>query len=95
MPAQLVEDYRQRIRDIAARHGAHDLRVFGSLARSEGGAGSDLDLLINLEEGRSLLDLIALKHDLEDLLGRPVDVVTERSLSPFLRETVLQQAVEL
>lgn len=77
------------------RRGARNVRVFGSLARGSGGEDSDLDLLISLEPGRSLLDLVALKHELEDVLGRPVDVVTDRSLSPHLRDQVLREAVAL
>jgi predicted nucleotidyltransferase len=60
--------------------------VFGSWARGEQQPGSDLDLLVDMEPGRSLLDFVAIKQDLEDLLGCRVDVVTERSLSPYLRE---------
>lgn len=71
------------------------MRVFGSLARGEGREGSDLDLLVTLGEGRTLLDLIGLKQDLEDLIHRPVDVVTDRGLSPYLRERVLSEAVPL
>jgi uncharacterized protein len=83
------------IREAAERHGATRVRVFGSFARGDNREGSDLDLLIELEPGRSLLDLIAIKQDLEDLLGVHVDVVTERSISPYLRDTVLKEAVVL
>lgn len=95
MARHLLEEHRERIQEIAVRHGARNVRVFGSLARGSGGEDSDLDLLISLEEGRSLLDLVALKHELEDVLGRPVDVVTDRSLSPHLRDQVLREAVAL
>lgn len=77
---------------IAQQHGATRVRVFGSWARGEQKAGSDLDLLVELDPKRSLLDLVAIKQDLEDLLSCPVDVVTERSLSPYLRERVLAEA---
>jgi predicted nucleotidyltransferase len=77
------------------RHGATEVRVFGSLARGEGSQDSDLDLLVTLGKGRSLLDLVGLKQDLEDLVHRRVDVVTERALSPYLRERVLSEAVPL
>jgi uncharacterized protein len=83
------------IRAVAQRHGVTRIRVFGSVARGESRAGSDLDLLVDLEPGRSILDLIAVKQDLADLLGRPVDVVTEKSLSPYFREAVLKEAVPL
>jgi hypothetical protein len=83
------------IRGIAARHGAFDVRVFGSRARGEASGGSDLDLLVAFEEGRSLFDLIDLKQELEELLGCSVDIVTERSLSPHLGERVRREAVPL
>ncbi len=86
---------RDKIVQIAAMYGAQNVRVFGSFARGEATLNSDLDLLINLEAGRSLLDLIAVKQDLEDLLACPVDVVTEASLSPYIREKVLKEAVTL
>jgi uncharacterized protein len=80
---------------IARLHGATAVRVFGSWARGEQTESSDLDLLVDLEAGRSLLDLIAIKQDLEDLLRCSVDVVTERSLSPSWREHVLAEAIPL
>ena len=80
---------------LALRHGAGNVRVFGSLARGEEREGSDLDLLVTLGEGRSLLDLVGLKQDVEDLVHRRVDVVTEQALSPYLRERVLSEAVPL
>ena len=91
----ILRKYRAEILDLAKRHGAGNVRVFGSLARDEGAETSDLDLLVTLAEGTSLLDLVGLKQDLEDLVHRPVDVVTERSLSPYLRERVLAEAVPL
>ena len=95
MGSSLLRTYRKEILDLATCHGAKDVRVFGSLARGEGDEGSDLDLLVTLGEGRSLLDLVGLKQDLEDLVHRPVDVVTENALSPYLREHVLSEAVPL
>jgi len=71
------------------------VRVFGSRARGDATSGSDLDLLIGLEPGRSLLDVVAIKQDLEDLLGYPVDVVTEAGLSPYLRDRILAEAYAL
>lgn len=91
----LLQARRDEIRRIAACHGARNLRVFGSTVRGEETADSDIDILIDLAQGRSLLDIIALKQDLEDLLGRHVDVVTNDAISPYLRETVLSEAVEL
>jgi hypothetical protein len=86
---------RNEILTIAAHHGAKNLRIFGSLARGEASETSDVDVLIKLEPGRSLLDIIALKQDLEDLLGCAVDVVTEEAVSPYIRDQVLKEAVSL
>ncbi|PTL35200.1 nucleotidyltransferase [Candidatus Methylomirabilis limnetica] len=80
------------IRRLAATHGVVRVRVFGSRARGEACAASDLDLLVDLAPDRDLLDLIAFKLDVEDLLGRRVDVLTEAALSPYLREGVLAEA---
>jgi len=93
--AQLLGDKRQDILRLATQHGARNVRVFGSLARGEARPDSDVDILITLEPERSLLDLIGLQQDLEDLLGCKVDVVTEASVSPYIRPQVLQDAVAL
>lgn len=93
-----LEDLRRRRReltDLAARRGATNLRVFGSVARGDSGAGSDVDLLVDLEPGRSLLDLGGLVMDLSDVLGVEVDVVTEPGLKPRVRARVLAEAVAL
>ena len=95
MDTLLVRQRRGDILDIAARHGARSVRVFGSFARGDARDDSDLDLLVDLEPGRSLLDLIAIKQDLEDALRTPVDVVTEAGLSPYLRQQVLDEAITL
>lgn len=86
---------REDILQLAAKHGAHNVRVFGSLARGEARSDSDLDLLVDMEEGRSLLDLVGLWQDLEELLERHVDIVTERGLSPYLREEIVREAILL
>lgn len=83
------------MRRIAAAHGAGNVRVFGSVGRGEQGVSSDLDLLVDMAEGRNLFDLIALSNDLEESLGVDVDVVTEASLSPYIRDRVLDEAVAL
>ena len=95
MDTRLVTARRTEILAIAARHGAHAVRVFGSVARGDAREDSDIDLLVDLEPGRSLLDLIAIKQDLEDALRTPVDVVTEAGLSPYLRQRVLDEAITL
>jgi hypothetical protein len=92
---QLLKDKREEILGIAARHGAQNIRVFGSIARGEAKPDSDLDILIELAPGRSLLDLIALKQDLEDLLGCQVDVVTKTAISPYIRQQVLSEAIPI
>ena len=86
---------RESILTIAAECGARDVRIFGSALSGALGEQSDLDLLVRLEPGRSLLDRVRLKHRLEDLLGRPVDVVNERALHWSIRDSVLAQAVPL
>jgi len=85
----------ERERDSIRRLGVNRLGLFGSFARDEQRPDSDVDILVKLEAGRSLLDLIAIKQDLEDLLGCKVDVVTEAAISPYIREQVLNEAVAL
>ncbi len=92
---ELLKDRREDILRITAQHGARSVQVFGSLARGEARPDSDIDLLVKLDPGRSLLDLIAIKQDLEDLLGCNVDVVTEAAISPYIRDRVLKEAVSL
>ena len=92
---RVLKERREEILRIAAGHGARDVRVFGSLARGETGPDSDLDILVKLDPGRSLLDIIAIKQDLEDLIGCEVDVVTEAAISPYIREEVLRESVSL
>ena len=84
---------RDRICDIAARHGAYNIRIFGSVARGE--AESDLDLLIDLEPDRSLFDLVALESELETLLGISVDITEPVSLHWYIRDRVMAEAVPL
>ena len=86
---------REEILNIAAKHGAYNVRIFGSLARGEADKESDVDILVELGPDRSLLDLGGFLTDLEDLLGCRVDVVTEKGLRTRLRERVLQEAVPL
>jgi predicted nucleotidyltransferase len=92
--ADLLER-REEIPGVAAGHGARRVRVFGSVARDEETPESDLDLLVEFEPGRSLLDHIALAQDLKDLLGREVDVVTEGGLHGYIRDRICREAVPL
>ncbi len=86
-----LKDKREEIRHLAAKHGAHSVRVFGSVARGDADDSSDLDLLVELEPGRSLLDLGGLQFELELLLGCRVDVVTERGLKKRIRDRVIEK----
>lgn len=87
-----VKKHRAEILKIAARHGASNIRMFGSVARGNADDRSDIDFLVDLENGRSLFDLGGLLVDLEKLLGCSVDVVTENGLRPRIRERVLNEA---
>jgi uncharacterized protein len=87
-----VQSKREDILQLAARRGARNVRLFGSVARDEAGPDSDVDFLVDLEPGRSLLDLGGLLMDLQKLMGRKVDVVTETGLRPRLRPRVLREA---
>ena len=87
-----LQGKRSEILQIASTYGARNLRLFGSVARGEDHADSDFDLLVDMEPGRSLIDLVALGQDLEDLLQRKVDVVTATSVHPALRERILAEA---
>ncbi|HWF61338.1 MAG TPA: nucleotidyltransferase family protein [Nitrospira sp.] len=86
---------RNEILRLASQHGAHHIRVFGSLARGEAGPTSDIDLLVQMDKGRSLLDLIELTQELESVLQRKVDVLTDDGLSPYLKERIQAEAVPL
>jgi hypothetical protein len=92
---ELLQAKREEILRIAAQHGARNVRVFGSVARGEADEASDIDFLVELEPGRTLFDLGGLLMDLRELLGREVDVATERGLKPRIRERVLREAVNL
>ena len=86
---------REDVLRIAASYGASNVRVFGSTARGQARPDSDIDLLVDLEPWRSLLDLGGLLYDLQALLGCPVDVVTEGTLRERIRPSVLKDAVPL
>jgi hypothetical protein len=86
---------REEILGLAHRFGAEEVRVFGSVARGEEGTGSDVDFLVRFRPGTSLLDQVGLRQELGDLLGREVDVVSDRALHWFIRDRVLAEAVPL
>lgn len=86
---------RDEILRYASENGARNVRVFGSVARGEAEASSDVDLLVEMEPGRNLLDLVGFWQDLEDLLGTRVDVLTDGGVSPYMRERIFAEAVPL
>ncbi len=93
MDAQsLLKAHRKEILSIAARNGAVNVRIFGSVARGDHRPDSDIDFLVNLEAGRSLLDLARFLRELQSLLGQKVDVVTEAGLRARIRSDVLREA---
>jgi hypothetical protein len=92
---ELLLPLREEILQIAAKHGAYNVRVFGSVARGEAREDSDVDFLVELEPKRGLFDYIALMQDLAELLGRKVDVAEPETLHELIREKVLQSAVAL
>jgi len=91
----MLQSRRNAILSIAARYGARNVRVFGSVARGEARSDSDVDILVDVEPGRSLFDLGGLLSELQTLLGMDVDVVTEKGLRPPIRAQVTREAVPL
>jgi predicted nucleotidyltransferase len=88
----LLQEKREAILQLATKHGARNVRVFGSVARHEADEQSDIDFLVDMEPGRNLLDMGGLLMDLRELLGREVDVVTEKGLYWLLRRRILKEA---
>ena len=93
--ADLAQTRRDEVVRIAARHGARNVRVFGSVARGEFSPSSDIDLLVDLDPNRTLMDLGGLLMDLQELLQVRVDVATEGMLRPKVRKRALADAVSL
>ena len=91
----LLKTKRAEILRIAQSHGARNLRIFGSIARGDADEESDIDFLVEMEPGRSLLDLGGFLVDLESLLNRPVDVLTDQGIKGHLRDRILREAVPL
>lgn len=92
---QLLQEKRENILNIAAEHGAFNVKIFGSVARGEDTDCSDIDFLVEMESDKSLLDRIALIQDLEDYLGCKVDVATVKTLREYFRERILKEAIYL
>lgn len=92
---ELLQAKRENILQTAAKYGAYNVRIFGSVARGEADSDSDVDFLVEMEPGRSLLDLGGLLMDLQELLGCNVDLVTEKGLRERIRERVLKEAISL
>jgi predicted nucleotidyltransferase len=95
MSLELLRRHRSEILDSAARRGVRNVRVFGSVVRGDDHEASDVDFLVDLETGRTLLDVIAFEHDVQQLLGRNADVLTVRGLSPYLQHRILAEAASL
>ena len=92
---ELLREKHEEILRLAAKHGATKVRVFGSVARGDADLSSDVDFLVELAPGRSLFDLGGLLMDLQDLLGRPVDVVDEEGIKPRIRDRILSEAIPI
>jgi len=92
---KVLSSRREEILRVAEPYGARDVRVFGSRARDEARPDSDFDTLVTVGEHTSLLEIVAIKQDLEDLLGSTVHIVTEDAISPYIREQILREAVQL
>ena len=90
-----IKSQKDKISDLADRHGIRNIRVFGSYAHGNANENSDLDLLVTIDEDRSLLDRIAFMHDVEDLLHIKVDVVNENALHHSIRQAVIKEGVLL
>jgi predicted nucleotidyltransferase len=92
---ELIQSKREEILQLASQHGACNIRVFGSVARGEAQSDSDIDFLVDLEQNLSPWFPVRLIRELEQLLGRKVDVITEKGLKERIRERVLQEAKPL
>ena len=93
--SQLLQEKREEILQLAAKHGAYNVRVFGSVARGEAGADSDVDFLVDMGPGRTLFDLAGLLVELQDLLGCGVDIVEPEGLHQYIKDRVMREAVAL
>lgn len=91
----LLQSKRTEILALAAKHGASNVRLFGSVIRAGDRDGSDVDFLVDMQETRSLFDLIGLQQDLEKVIGRKVDVLTPNGINRYLKDRILAEAVPL
>ena len=91
----LIEKKREEILNIAAKHGAHNVRIIGSVARYEDDPNSDIDMLVELEPGRTLLDHSAMILELEELLDIKVDIASDRGLRDRIKRRIMEEAVPL
>ena len=91
----LLIDNRAEILRIAKENGATRVRIFGSFARGTARPDSDVDVLVDLQPGSDLFDLIAIKHGIEDILGREVHIVTEEAISPYIRDEIIRTATPI
>jgi uncharacterized protein len=92
---EIIREKRTEIMQIAQKYGAENIRIFGSVARREENNNSDIDFLVDIPEKTNLLNRIALMQELEDFLGRKVEVVTVKNLRDYFRDKILQEAVNL
>ena len=90
-----IKERAPAVYSVAARHGARNIRIFGSLVRGEDGKDSDVDMLVDMDDDRSLLDLVAVERELSKLLNRKVDVVVDGGISPYLRDRICAEAIPL
>ncbi len=90
-----LKKYKKDILKIASLHGAKNIKVFGSVARGEQNQNSDIDFVVEMEKGKTVLNRIALMQDLKKLLGQEVDVVTYKSLREKIKHDIIKDAVEL
>lgn len=95
MGIEEIKKHKNEILAIAAKYGAHDVRIFGSFARNQAGDNSDVDFLVQLDPERSLFDLGGLLYDLQVLLHRKVDIVTEKGLHWYIKDSILNEAKPL
>lgn len=93
--SESIESIQRRIVPFLREHGVVRAGIFGSYARGTALPSSDLDVVVEFEDGRTLLDLVGLRHDLVEALGREADVVTYRSLHPRLRDRILSEQVRV